>query len=410
MKILRDSRFWWKGALLGIFLAVLWIAAPAGEPRTGPKAIPRPPVTASPDVIAMRRVHLHRATRDYPALLADLQAIADFQSPLLPSQLSTFNLQLSTPDERLANLYREIALLYAATDPAAAPEAIQRAIELDPGLKARLRPLERAIRRAEDADDPAYLLTLSGRELAALGEWELAEAAFERAVAANPAYAEAWAYLGEARQHSRSGNDPLEALETARTLDPQSVAAHSFLSLYWQRQNDLETALAHAQAAADLAPDTPELLMRLGDLTALNGDLAAGQDLYLRAVATAPDDPDTLRALIAFNIRYGFDLRETALPLARHLAIANPRDPASLDVMGEVLLRLGDLSNAERFFRRALAQDPDFALAHLHLGDLYRLQGKPQQAYDHYQRVLELNASEAVRSRAQEALKTLHGE
>jgi len=384
---------------LGIFLAVLWIAAPAGEPRTGLEATPRPPVTASPDVTAMRRVHFHRAARDYPALLADLQAVADRQSPLLPDSLH------SPPSTLL-----ETALLYAATDPAAAPDAIQRAIELDPGLKARLRPLERAIRRAEDADDPAYLLTLSGRELAALGEWELAEAAFERAVAANPAYAEAWAYLGEARQHSRSGNDPLEALETARTLDPQSVAAHSFLSLYWQRQNDLETALAHAQAAADLAPDTPELLMRLGDLTALTGDLAAGQDLYLRAGAAAPDNPDTLRALIAFNIRYGFDLRETALPLARHLVIANPRDPASLDVMGEVLLRLGDLSNAERFFRRALAQDPDFALVHLHLGDLYRLQGKPQQAYDHYQRVLELNASEAARSRAQEALKTLRGE
>ncbi|HIE57537.1 MAG TPA: hypothetical protein EYP88_04815, partial [Anaerolineales bacterium] len=39
-----------------------------------------------------------------------------------------------------------------------------------------VRPLQRAIYLNSDAD-PAYLLTTSGRELAALGEWHLAEAA-----------------------------------------------------------------------------------------------------------------------------------------------------------------------------------------------------------------------------------------
>ena len=394
MKILHHPAHWLKITLLGICLGILLVTPPAAEQQNRPRGDTRPAVTASPDVTALRRVHIHRATYDYPALIADLQAIASRQSPLLLSQISTSS---------IADLYREIALLLAATNPNAAPEYLTHAIKLDPALRTTLRPLQRAIYLNSDTD-PAYLLTTSGRELAALGEWHLAEAAFQNAISANPSYAEAWAYLGEARQHSNSNADPYTALETALKLNPESVAAHSFLSFYWQRQNDLETALEYARNAATLAPGTPELLMRLGDLTALSGDLAAGQEIYLQAIAANPDNPDSLRALIAFNLRYGFDLRNAALPLARQLVIASPRSPESLDLMGEVLLRLGDLANAERFFFRSLAQDPNFAQAHLHLGDLYWLQGEIQPAAAHYRRALALSHNEAVILRIKTAL------
>ena len=358
MDALRNTAFWMKIALLGVFLAFLWVARPPREPRTPPKA----------DSRALGLVA--RIERD---------AIPRDALPVFPAA-------------RIAN----------------------------PGDTGRNTIPSYALRNPIPRDASPRDLLLSGRELARRGEWAQAEAAFEQAVAADPSYAEAWAYLGEARQHTQNRPDcqpdsggaecadpALTALETALQLDPASLAAHLFLSLYWQRQNDLERALEAARAAAALSPETPAVLIRLGDLTALNGDLAAGQEYYLQAIAAAPDDPQPLREYIAFNIRYGFDLREAALPLARQLVIRNPSDPASLDVMGEVLLRLGDLSNAERFFRRALGEDPDYPQAHLHLGDLYRLRGEIIRAREHYRRALELSENEAVRIRARDALEAL---
>jgi Tfp pilus assembly protein PilF len=51
-----------------------------------------------------------------------------------------------------------------------------------------------------------------------------------------------------------------------------------------------------------------------------------------------------------------------------------------MDLMGQVLVHLGDLASAERFIVKALQADPTYAAAHLHLGLVYLLQGDPQAA------------------------------
>ena len=62
--------------------------------------------------------------------------------------------------------------------------------------------------------------------------------------------------------------------------------------------------------------------------------------------------------------------------------------------------------NAERFFKRALAQHPEYDQAHLHLGDLYLSQGKQDLAQYHYRRVLELSDNALTIARAKKSLDT----
>ena len=57
------------------------------------------------------------------------------------------------------------------------------------------------IRTARLFDNPSYTMLIAGRQLASLGKWELASVAFQHAAVLQPGYADAWAYLGEARQH-----------------------------------------------------------------------------------------------------------------------------------------------------------------------------------------------------------------
>ncbi len=48
----------------------------------------------------------------------------------------------------------------------------------------------------------------------------------------------------------------------------------------------------------------------------------------------------------------------------------------ALDLMGQALFMLDDTLNAERFLLRALQTDPGYAPAHLHLGQVYLLEGE----------------------------------
>jgi len=339
-----------------------------------------------------RQANVYRALSNDLALIETLKAI--LSQPAIPG---------SGSDAR-ASLYSELGFLLAAYDPGAAPAYLMQAAELNPDLEPQIRSLNFAIQQELSKEDPVYLFMVAGQNLANQGNWMLAERAFENAVNLDPEYAEAWAYLGEARQHTDSGADSLEALELALELNPESIAGNTFLALYWHRQEEYDKALAFLQKAVELDPDNPALLVEIGDLSALLGDLETGQAYYQQAISLHSSEPRYVREFLKFCLRYNLNLQEIALPLARQLVIFNPNDPASLDVMGEVLMRLGDLLNAERFFLRALEQDPTYDQTHLHLGNLYRLQSALEPARYHYEQVLELSTNAQTRVRAREAL------
>jgi tetratricopeptide (TPR) repeat protein len=147
-------------------------------------------------------------------------------------------------------------------------------------------------------------------------------------------------------------------------------------------------------------------MIEAGKLVALLGDLEAGQAYYWEAIALSPNDPRYVREFLKFSIRFHLNLSEVALPVARQLVLLNPEDPASLDVMGDVLLHLRDYLNAERFYLRALKFDPDYDQAHMHLGGLYRLRGEMELAEDHYRQALALTTNGQTISLIQEILET----
>ncbi|MBU0511169.1 MAG: tetratricopeptide repeat protein [Chloroflexi bacterium] len=349
-----------------------------------------------------RRAGVHRSTKDYPALIEDLKAILSFQSSVFSIQSSVFSIQLSLPA-----LYHELGMLLAAHDPAFAPPYLLQAAELDSELT-DARELAFSIQRAVPKNDPAYTLVAAGQKLADLNEWGLAAHAFRRAAETRSDYAEAWAFLGESLQHLPTGgdtSDSLTALQKAFKIDPQSLPANTFMALYWQRHEDYALALEYLAAAAEIAPRNPAIQADMGAAVATLGDLETAQAHYWQAIELTPRDPTYLCELVEFCIRYNIDLRGTALPAAREAMMLAPDDPASLDVMGQVLFRLDDLVNAERFWLRALDSDPDYAPAHLHLGLLYALQGDVPLARQHLSLAISLAPNTPTAEHAQRVLE-----
>ncbi|HSV86714.1 MAG TPA: tetratricopeptide repeat protein, partial [Levilinea sp.] len=263
----------------------------------------------------------------------------------------------------------ELAILLLPDDPESSKTFLRAASRQDAALRGHIFTLEQALERAATEEITAYGQVLVGRTLASLGEWEAAERTFELATQMNSEYAEAWAFLAEARQ--QNGSDGQAAIEKALAADPQSIAARTLAALFWRRAGDRETGLAYLQ---DLAADFPQQgvwQVEIAHTLAEMGKYDQALDHLHLATTVEPVNAEFWYILGRFCVDNRLHVREIGLPAARHalsLALANPD---MHDLMGLVLLRLEDEIGAERFLRRALQINPAHASAHLHLGQLY---------------------------------------
>jgi cytochrome c-type biogenesis protein CcmH/NrfG len=214
----------------------------------------------------------------------------------------------------------------------------------------------------------------------------LAAVAFQNAIDLQPEYAEAWAFLGEARQQlakQETGSiakEGVSELVHALRLDSSSILANTFMGLYWERQGDYSQAENFLRHASALSPSDPFLLSELGNIQAKAGDLPAAQSTYAAAIQLSPQDPLFYRLLAEFALQYQIQTREIALAAARQAITLDPDDASSLDVMAQVMLMLKDYHSAERFAVQALKIDPGYAPAYLHLGTAYIYLEEPDLA------------------------------
>lgn len=260
----------------------------------------------------------------------------------------------------------ELGLLLAADEPESALAYLAQAAESNPEYRAGSAAIKQGVEAARMEGDPAYLLVSSGRALANLGEWELAKEAFHKATQLRPDYAEGWAFLGHARQ--QIGEDGRVALDNSLRLNPTSVSANTFMALYWQEKEEMGLALASYYAAAQAAPENPNLQIDIGLTLASMGDLINAQSHFRQAALLAKQDAEIWRMLVSFALQYNFQVREMALPAARQAVLLEPDNPASLDSIGQVYLRMENLVIARRFLLQAVQKDPGYAPAYLHLG------------------------------------------
>ncbi len=328
---------------------------------------------ALPDPEALNRLlALHHALGDYPGLIDDLKS------------------KVSANPKDAQACYR-LGVWLAATQPEAAPVYLAQAGELDTQLSGKALTIQNAIGAARLSDEPAYQFLSIGRVLASMDEWEAAGEAFRQAARARPDYADAWAYLGEARQHisSTSPDSALDDLQTAIKLDSSSIAANSLMGLYWQRQERYDLAFSYVNKAAGQEPQNPALQAQLGGIIASQGDIPAALAHFQAAAEINPQDPVYWRMLADFSVQRQIQVRDVALPAARQAVLLTPNDPASLDLMGQTLLLLNDHASAQRFLERAIAADQQYAPAYLHLGMVYLVLGD----YPMAQKELELAKS-----------------
>jgi tetratricopeptide (TPR) repeat protein len=285
------------------------------------------------------------------------------------------------------------AILLAADHPEEAQHQLD-ACSVVPRCRDALLGIRSAAVQSTLSEDPGYRLVVIGRWLGNLGEWDLAEEAFLKATGLSPGYAEAWAFLGQARLEN--GKDGLPELEKALQVNPDSVLTRALLAIYWGKNEQYDKAIEMMQVAARLEPKQAIWQVELGNLTASGGDLIAALAFFKKAEEIEPENPLVWQSVANFALKYNAGLRDQGLPAARKLVELRPDDPASLDLLGSVLLALGDARAAERILQQSISIDPTFAASQYHLGLVLNQLAENDQAVEHLKQAVKLDESGSV--------------
>ncbi|WP_395329104.1 tetratricopeptide repeat protein [Novosphingobium sp. BL-8H] len=198
---------------------------------------------------------------------------------------------------------------------------------------------------------------LQGAALLALGVLPAAEAAFRRAIAADP---DAAACYNNLAITLRRQNRTLEAESIYRTVidrHPDYADAHYNLGNLLDlagRAKEAEVAFA---ATVKIDPSYVEAHYNLGNLRAKRGARGAAVDAYRKAVTLKPDHAN------AYNNMGGelllLDRIDEALDAYDHALAAEPENTQAIANRGKVLVLKGALPDAIAAFRHAFAIDPD---------------------------------------------------
>jgi len=227
----------------------------------------------------------------------------------------------------------------------AAAASLRRAVEAEPGnafghynlgvtlgalaaggAEERAEFREEAIRAYQRAIalQPAFPEAFNnlGLSLHAAGRLDEAIGAYRRALELKPGYAEAETNLGKALWEAGRLQEAVTAFEKALALAPDFVAAHTNLGLAQRALGRRGESVASLRRAADLMPGSAEAQRELSISLLENGMAEEAERAARQAIGLAPESPEAHRALaLALAARRPAQLPEAVAAYERALAL-----------------------------------------------------------------------------------------
>jgi len=239
----------------------------------------------------------------------------------------------------------------------------------------------------------AYTYQLDGKQV---------EAAKLYAQAANAAPSDLALQLSAAQAQVTAGSidHAKPFLQRAKAIDPEHYRLHAVLGEIARLQEHNEEAVREYNAALAHLPENPsegalygiQLHMNLVELCkSLKDDSAAQQNLEIaqKQISTldqqGPTRPQFLRLRALVKLNAG-DLDGATKDINEALAI-NSQDPNSLQLDGDILVKLGRPDDAIAIYKKILAFDPVNRYALTSLGYVSRESGHDQDAEKYFQKL-----------------------
>ncbi len=248
--------------------------------------------------------------------------------------------------------------------------------------------------------DQALRALLLGRAYLGQNDLPLAQRAFDEAIAANPNYAEAFAYVGFVRD--QRGLDGQAQLDRAVALDRDLVVARYFRARHAWQHGQLDPALSDLQIANERDPNNVLIATELGRVYIQRSDLATAEQWLIKARDLKPDDPAVWRALAELYIGRSYGTPAQQVSTAQKLVQLVPQEAEARVWLGRAYLLNGDQAAAQRELEKAVEFDPASSAAHFYLGHVFGRETEAGRA--EYEQAVTLDPGGPVGEAAQRAL------
>lgn len=319
-----------------------------------------------------------------------------------PAERDALQNQLRLDASDAYSHYR-LGLLLTFLAPKQAFSELTLASSLNPETDSAVQTLTAALNLSATQPDGSEQMLTVGRALGLVQEWDLSLAAFEQAIELDEENAEAWAWLGEAKQ--QLGQDGGVELDRALTLDHTSVIVRALRGLHWNRLEKYEQMRAEYALAAEFDPANPAWQASLGDAYLKLGDLASALTAYQKATELAPTDSIYWRLLAVFCAENGIHVEDVGLSAAQNAVQLAPNDPFALDALGWSYLSSGRYANAEQTLLGVIASYPNHFPAYIHLAMNHLAQGNRAAAFNQLTYLRDADAGGPYAAQAEAMLK-----
>jgi Tfp pilus assembly protein PilF/peroxiredoxin len=227
-----------------------------------------------------------------------------------------------------------------------------------------------------------------GLELVEQGFEEPALPAFERAAKGDPSaftlYSLGTLYM-KGGQHAKAK----AAFERALAVKPDFAEASNGLGALVAQNGDVAGAIGLFRAALETTPDYPDALNNLGYALLQTGREREAHDLYEKALALQPDFPEAFNNLGIFYARQGDMTR--AQSYFRQAVDRRPGYGEAGNNLALVFMARDDADSAVAVLQRVLQENPDFEMTYVTLSKIYLSTDRSREGVQVLERLLQKN-------------------
>ncbi|MGH9812914.1 MAG: tetratricopeptide repeat protein, partial [Candidatus Acidiferrales bacterium] len=214
-------------------------------------------------------------------------------------------------------------------------------------------------------------------------QYDAAIALLENFLLENPGHGEALFNLAYAYSLAGRSSDAIDAYRQTLEVEPKLFPARFNLGMLLAKEKKPDEAAEEFLRATELQPENYRAHLFAAAALEESGRKDEAVVHYRRAAELAPADPAPRRALLTLLLEKD-DISGAEEALAELLEL-EPAAPDLMRLRAELLLRRDRTDEALAAFEDYLKVKPDDAEAHLAAGRLYRAQGKPEKALQHFQ-------------------------
>jgi tetratricopeptide (TPR) repeat protein len=252
-----------------------------------------------------------------------------------------------------------------------------------------------------NAESPTvHLKVLLARSFVQTGEYQIAIPLLFDVTKEKTDYRDAWLILGVAYLNIEKYQDAIEALERAKTLDPEKAETLFYLGLSYYSINDFKKAEQSLTAAKENGYQ-PEIQIdqKLAEIYLQLQDFPKSAANYEQVISLNDNDVNYFVKPIWIYLEKT-NQPDKALKLAAKAVKDHPKVAMSHNLMGWALIFNNQLAKAESHLKMAMALDPNLDATYLNYGLLFEKRQQPERAISFYKKAHKLGQGSGVANTA----------